>query len=163
MEYNLMEQYWLWLSAVPGMSPRRFYALLNACGDARAIWDDPSCAREAVDEKLCCALQAARNERFFYDVFARLEKAGITALPMISDQYPARLRSIVDAPPTLYVRGNPDLNDERLFAIVGTRAPSYDGKKAAKEFSQVLAQNGVTIVSGLARGVDTCALSLIHI
>ena len=36
MEYNLMEQYWLWLSAVPGMSPRRFYALLNASGDARA-------------------------------------------------------------------------------------------------------------------------------
>lgn len=51
MEYNLMEQYWLWLSAVPGMSPRRFYALLNACGDARALWDDPvvrpgRCGRE---------------------------------------------------------------------------------------------------------------------
>lgn len=157
MEYNLMEQYWLWLSAVPGMSPRRFYALLNACGDARALWDDPSCARDIVDEKFCASLQAARSERFFYDVFARLEKAGIAALPMISDRYPARLRSIVDAPPTLYVRGNPDLSDERMFAIVGTRAPSYDGKKAAKEFAQVLAQNGVTIVSGLARGVDTCA------
>lgn len=157
MEYNLMEQYWLWLSAIPGMSPRRFYALLNACGDARALWDDPSCAEKAADEKLLAAIRAARSEHFFYDVFARLEKAGITALPMISDRYPARLRSIVDAPPTLYVRGNPDLNDERLFAIVGTRAPSYDGKKAAREFSQVLAQNGVTIVSGLARGVDTCA------
>lgn len=157
MEYNLMEQYWLWLSAVPGMSPRRFYALLNACGDARALWDDPSCVKGIADEKLHAAILAARSERFFYDVFARLEKAGITALPMISDQYPARLRSIVDAPPTLYVRGNPDLNDERLFAIVGTRAPSYDGKKAAKEFSQVLAENGVAVVSGLARGIDTCA------
>lgn len=157
MEYTLTEQYWIWLSAVPGMTPRRFYALLSKVGDARAVWDTPDIARTLLDDKAYLSLLSARAESFFYRTFSTLEKNGIAAVTRISALYPERLSNIVDAPPTLYVKGNPDLNGERVLAVVGTRAPSYEGRKTATEFSKVFAQNGVTVVSGLARGIDTCA------
>ncbi|MBQ1257907.1 MAG: DNA-processing protein DprA, partial [Clostridia bacterium] len=82
---------------------------------------------------------------------------GITAIASSSSAYPARLLEIYDPPPTLYVRGNADLDFEKAFAVVGTRTPSFDGRKTASAFTETLSENGVTIISGLARGVDTIA------
>lgn len=159
MEYALTEQYWIWLSAAVHLSPRQFYALLTAAGDARAIWDDPKTVKGILDEKSYASLTAARNERTFFRVFALLEKSGIRAVTRINDLYPTRLATIVDAPPTLFIKGNPDLNPPKPFAIVGTRNASHEGRKTANEFSQALARQGVCVVSGLARGIDTCAHS----
>jgi len=79
------------------------------------------------------------------------------AIPRISEAYPASLHEIFDPPATLYVRGDADLSAERMFAIVGTRRATRDGKRAAREFARTLAGEGVSVVSGLARGVDTAA------
>ena len=102
-------------------------------------------------------LRAARDERYFYRLFDRLERGGIRAVSRLSEAYPPALTGIYDPPPTLYVRGDCPLYGERMVAIVGTRRCTRDGQRAAREFAMGLAQNGVTVVSGMARGIDSWA------
>ena len=158
MEYSAMEQYWIWLSSVEGIGPRRFYQLLSLFSDAREIWDnirDPKL--NILGAKTLSALKAARDEKYFYQLFGRLEMNGIRAVTRVSDDYPGRLTRTVDAPPTLYVKGEADLNNERMFAIVGSRRCTRDGQRAAREFAEKLSRENVTIVSGLAAGIDSAA------
>lgn len=158
MEYSVMEQYWIWLSSVDGIGPRRFYRLLSQYGDARAVWDNAGDAEMAfLGPKTLKSLRDARSEAYFFRLFANMERAGMRAVPRISEDYPQALGEIHDPPPTLYVRGEASLAAERMFAIVGSRRATRDGKRAAREFAAALARENVCVVSGLARGVDTCA------
>ena len=157
MTYELTDQYWIWLSAAVRLTPRQFYALIAAAGSARGVWDDPRVGKDILDEKAYAALVAARNERVFFRVFALLDKSDIRAVTRLSDMYPTRLTTIVDAPPTLFIKGDPNLDVPKPFAIVGTRNASYEGRKITSEFTQALVREGVCVVSGLARGIDTCA------
>ena len=162
MDYTAMEQYWIWLSSVEGIGPKRFYQLLSLYEDARSVWDalggvltppDMRFLGTATLEKL----RAARDERYFYRLFDRLERGGIRAVTRLSESYPAALPGIYDPPPTLYLRGACPLNGERMIAVVGSRRCTRDGQRAAREFGRGLAENGVTVVSGMARGIDSCA------
>ena len=161
MEYNDMEQYWIWLSSVEGIGPKRFYQLLSVFEDVRAVWDAlgggalPE-ALSMLDRRTLANLRAARDERFFYRLFALLERTGVTAVTRLSDGYPQPLTAIYDPPPTLYLRGSlPET--ERQVAIVGSRRSTRDGQRAAKEFAQGLAESGVAVISGMARGIDSWA------
>lgn len=158
MDIGAMEQYWVWLSSVDGIGPKRFYQLMSVYEDPRSVWDEAKTGKvEGLGPKTQARLKECCTSEYFYRLFETLERLEITPVTRISDNYSDLLSGIVDPPPTLYVRGNADLNLERPFAIVGTRAPSRDGKRASEEFSQRLALSGATVVSGLARGVDTCA------
>ncbi|HRC63402.1 MAG TPA: DNA-processing protein DprA, partial [Dehalococcoidia bacterium] len=83
--------------------------------------------------------------------------AGVDALAPDDPRYPSRLHEIADAPPLLYVKGSWIPDDEWSVAVVGTRRATAYGRQAATEFARGLAANRVTVVSGLARGVDTVA------
>jgi len=157
VEYELNDQYLIWLSGISGITARKFHMLLSNLGDARAIWQEPELAKPFLDEKTYKNLISARNEENFFRLFYMLEKDGITAIPFSSAHYPARLTDIYDPPAVLYVRGDTNLDFEKAFSVVGTRTPSFDGRKTASAFTQTLAENGVTVISGLARGVDTIA------
>lgn len=158
MEYSVMEQYWIWLTSVEGIGPRRCYQLLSLFSDPRDIWDNIGDSRlKFLGPKTLAALRRARDEKYFYQLFAKLENAGVRAVPRTSDDYPARLTRTVDAPPTLFVKGEADLNAERTFAIVGSRRCTRDGERAAREFAQQLAREDVTVISGLALGIDSAA------
>ena len=157
MEYSESERYWIWLSSLPGMSARRFYKILAVCGDAQAVFDRPGDFKNLFDDRLYEELVASKNAGGADKVVEEIEKAGVTAITRASEGYPESLMHIGDPPATLYVKGKRDLSPERPFAVVGTRRASYDGKKATAEFVKVLAENGVCVVSGLARGVDTFA------
>ena len=87
----------------------------------------------------------------------RLEQAGVTALAQVDPRYPSRLGEIDDAPPLLYLKGAWRAEDEWSVAVVGTRRATAYGRQAATELSKGLAATGVTVVSGLARGIDTIA------
>ena len=162
MNYTAMEQYWIWLSSVEGIGPRRFYRLLALYGDARAVWDalggsgapkDMSFLGDAVR----ASLRRARSEDYFYRLFDRMDKQGMRAVTRLSEDYPHRLSTICDPPPTLFIRGEGGVDDERMFAIVGSRRCSRDGQRAAREIAEGLARADVTVVSGMARGIDTFA------
>lgn len=152
-----MEQYWIWLSSVEGIGVKRFYQLLSLYEDARTVWDNVGREMAFLGEKALANLKNARTERYLYKLFAELEKKKITAVTRLSGGYPSRLTTTFDPPPTLYVRGVSDLNAERAFAVVGSRNCSRDGRRAAGEISAALAREGVAIVSGMARGIDTAA------
>ena len=152
-----MEQYWIWLSSVEGIGVKRFYQLMSLYEDARSVWDNVGPEMAFLGEKALTNLKNARTERYLYSLFMELEKKGIAAVTRLSGGYPSRLTTAFDPPPTLYVRGISDLNAERAIAVVGSRHASRDGRRAAAEISSALAREGVTIVSGMARGIDTAA------
>ena len=163
MEYTAMEQYWVWLTSVEGLGPKRFYQLLSLYEDARSVWDalggilTPPDIASTVGPVVMERLRAARDERYFYRLFDRLERGGIRAVSRLSEAYPPALTGIYDPPPTLYVRGDCPLDGERMLAVVGSRRCTRDGQRAAREFAKGLAENGVTVVSGMARGIDSWA------
>ena len=159
MELNTMEQYWVWLSSVEGIGARRFYQLLSIFEDARTVWDnvgDPEIKR-VLGPAATKKLKEARDERYFYTLFARMERAGMRAVTRVSEGYPSLLLDIYDPPATLYVMGEGSLDDEKMFSIVGSRRCTRDGQRAAREIAETLARNGVTVVSGMAHGIDTAA------
>lgn len=88
---------------------------------------------------------------------AAMEEFSIRLLLLEDAEYPVALRSIPDPPPYLFVRGKLEPRDEVAVAIVGTRVATDYGHSLARQFSYQLAQRGVSVVSGLARGVDTTA------
>lgn len=87
----------------------------------------------------------------------KLERAGVKAINWHHQMYPPRLRGIHDSPPILYLRGDVLQDDERSVAVVGTRKATSFGREAASAFARDLAGSGVTIVSGLARGIEAIA------
>jgi DNA processing protein len=82
-------------------------------------------------------------------------EAGLVSV--LDDGYPANLRMIHDHPPFLFVRGSLSPADDRAIAVVGTRKPSEEGVRAARRIAASLADRGITVVSGMAEGIDTAA------
>jgi len=159
MNYTAMEQYWIWLSSVEGVGVKRFYQLLSVFEDARSVWDNINAPelKSILGPKILASLKAARDERYFYTLFDALDRAECRAITRVSPDYPPLLAEIYDPPVTLYVRGDCPLDDERMFAIVGSRRCTRDGQRAAREIAAHLAREDVIVVSGMARGTDTCA------
>lgn len=86
-----------------------------------------------------------------------LEKHQANILTFWDDEYPYYLRKIYDPPVYLFIKGNIIEQDENAIAIVGTRHPTYYGRKITEQITSELIEQGITIVSGLARGIDTIA------
>jgi DNA processing protein len=90
-------------------------------------------------------------------IAAGLDKLAIRALTLLDEEYPAALREVADPPPVLFVRGTLEPRDHPAVALVGTRRASSYGISVADRLARDLARAGVTIVSGLAKGIDTVA------
>ena len=91
------------------------------------------------------------------DEIERARDAGIAIIPFTNPNYPARLRTIADPPPFLYVKGNILTADDKAVAIVGSRSASEYGRRVARDLARGLASLGFTVVSGMARGIDGSA------
>lgn len=144
---------------VDGIGPTRLRALLGHFGDAAAAWKaSPEALQESgLDRRSLNNLLMAR-ERFDLDAeLARLVSLGIQCLIWEDEAYPERLRQLDNAPPLLYVKGTLTPADDRSLAIVGTRRITPYGREVTGRITADLAQQGITIVSGLARGIDGIA------
>ena len=86
-----------------------------------------------------------------------IERIGVCIVPIGTDRYPARLAAIANPPPVLYCRGNPEVLDRPQLAIVGARAATRGGRERARAFARALAECGLVVTSGLARGIDAAA------
>ncbi len=152
-------RYWVGFSRVSGIGPARLRALLDYFGDLETAWHaDAFDLRQAgLDRRSLSNLQALRAE---VDLEAELEKlalAGVDALTWEDEAYPPNLRQVYNAPPVLYVRGRLEQRDEWAVAVVGTRRATVYGKEAARLLAAGLTRAGVTVVSGMAHGIDTIA------
>ena len=95
--------------------------------------------------------------QFSEEQFSKADKLGATILSISSNEYPEQLKQIYDAPIFLFVWGNIIHNDKYSLAIVGTRTPTNYGKQVCENFTKDFSKLGITIISGLAYGVDTIA------
>jgi DNA processing protein len=113
-----------------------------------------------IDKKIASnIIHNKEGERFADDQLRRVNRIGARIVTIWDSEYPELLRRIYDPPALLYVLGNFMTLDKSAVAIVGTRMPSAYGQLVAESFARDLAQLGLTIVSGLARGIDTLAHS----
>jgi DNA processing protein len=151
--------YWLAFNRVKGIGPARFGLLLGVFGSARAAWGVSQSAWRAagLDERTAASL-ARQHARIDPDAeVERLARLRVTALTLRDARYPALLREIVLPPPVLYLRGALAPADEWAVAMVGTRRASTYGRQVTERLAGELASQGITVVSGLARGIDTVA------
>ena len=152
-------RYWLAFNLARGIGPVKTRAVLDFFGDLEAAWRAPASEleRAGLDKRAVRGLLEARKTLDLDKAVDQLAKAGAHLLTWDDADYPSRLKEITDPPPVLYVRGELKPVDEFAVAIVGTRNATTYGKEVARQLASGLAQNQVTIISGLARGIDLIA------
>lgn len=150
--------HWIALHKAPGIGPKRFYRLLAAFGTARAAWEaEPDALAKVLGRKVAAGLVAFRRTCSPPAEGERVYKAGCRVLLARDPTYPALLRQTSDPPPVLYYKGEFQPSDRLAVAIVGSRRATPRGLNTARELAAELAAQGVTVVSGLARGIDSAA------
>lgn len=152
-----MQPYAHWLNSVQGVGSKTIDFLLEKKGTAKAVFETSvSELMELVGEKTAHNIQQnkGRNMEAEYD---KLTREGICFYPCYHPQYPKKLLEIPDRPFAIYVKGNlPDFS-KRSVAVVGARDCSGYGEYVAEKFTRELSQNGIQIISGMARGIDGIA------
>lgn len=154
MTYGEAQRYWIWLSSISGLGAKAFEKLMEEYGEPKYVWEQLVLARRILSPRAFERLKEARSDEYMESLFRRMEEEEIIAVTQLDDEYPDRLRTIDGAPHTLYVRGSLKLNDDKMFAIVGSRRTTQDGMRFTEKAAGDLAAAGVTIVSGLALGTD---------
>ena len=148
------------LNLLPRIGPIRVRKLLETFGDAAAILNAPKDRLMRIDgvgEETAGILQAWQDHADPAAELAEAAQRGIAVLTQDDADYPAPLRDIYDRPLLLYVWGKIEPRDRHAISIVGSRRATTYGTQATKKFSYQIAHAGFTIVSGLARGIDTAA------
>ena len=155
-------KYWLAFNRVRGIGRARFKLLENHFGSMEAAWaaSEAELRAAGLDRRAIRSVADGRRKIEPDAEAERLLKSGAQAYTWHDDAYPARLKEIYDLPPLIYVKGRLLPEDERSIAVVGTRNPSHYGRRVAEQLVYDISNAGVTIVSGLARGVDGIAHSV---
>lgn len=151
--------YWIAFTYVRGIGAVRFRGLLNNFGDMQSAWNASTTQlmEAGLSQKIIENFTQVRKQIDLDLICKNIEKAGISVLTWNDEVYPRRLKEIDQPPPVLYVKGDLTIQDEWAAAIVGTRRMTGYGRQVTEELVELLANHGVTVVSGLARGVDACA------
>lgn len=151
--------FWVGFNLVKGIGAVRLRALMAHFGSAEAAWAASAADLRAagLGPKVIEGLEKVRREVDLARVWSQIEKQNIHVLTWDDELYPSRLKEIEQPPPVLYVRGEWTAEDEFAVAIVGTRRVTPYGRQITEELAAFLAGNGITVVSGLARGVDAVA------
>jgi DNA processing protein len=151
--------YWVLLCSVAGVGPIRFQKLLQVCGDARSAWraSDLNLATAGLERRTIDDIKRLRKTTTPEQMLERLHKLGITPVTLADADYPENLKPVADPPPVLFSRGAVLPCDGLAVALVGTRRATAYGRAVAERLATGLANQGVTVVSGLAKGIDTVA------
>lgn len=148
------------LHSIEGLGPSRLKKLFDFFGSFQAIWNAKlsEFSQFKFPDKLIENLKIAKRDLDPADYWGRLQKNGIKIITIFDENYPSSLREITGAPMIIYYKGViDDLVLERCFGVVGTRKPTGYGRIVTEKLTKELVEAGLTIVSGLARGVDTIA------
>ncbi len=151
--------YWLALARVDGLGVRSAHKIIAHFGSPQAAY------MASLTELESCGLTAQMAQSVFAQAglrdaekeFEAATKAGCQLVTLASDDYPPLLREVSDAPLVLYVQGDAGLLSRHAVAMVGSRRPTAYGSSVAHRLASDLAQRGLVIVSGLARGIDSAS------
>ena len=152
-------QYWVALNRVPRLGTVRFGRLEAYFGQLENAWnaDLGQLKSAGIEGRAAREIISARSRVSPDDEMERLRQAGVMAINWHHPDYPARLKEISNPPPVLYYKGTLLAADERSVAVVGTRSPTTYGREAAANLTADLARCGITIISGMALGIDGIA------
>ena len=153
------ELHWLALRLIPGLGARKANHVVGQFRTPHAIFRASRSELEAAGLSGSAAQTIASGCTFddALDQQQKMLEAGATLLPCTDPAYPQRLKEIFDPPIVLFARGRIELLQSVMLGVVGTRRPTAYGTAAAERLSADLAQAGLTIASGMARGIDTSA------
>jgi DNA processing protein len=148
------------LSLTPGVGGILMKRLLDRFKTPEAVFQAPLnelLKIEGLGERVAKEIQRGPMEKRVERELSLLKKVGGSLITIQDESYPKRLKEIYDPPPLLYVRGELKEEDELAVAIVGSRKTTPYGRWATEKMSQELARQGITVVSGMARGIDSFA------
>jgi DNA processing protein len=151
--------YWVGFNRVRGIGPLRLRALLDTYGSIERAWHAPAeqLSHVGLDSRSVKNLLKTRSEIDLARELDRLQALGVQVLTWESPDYPRLLLETHAPPPVLYVKGELREHDAWAVAIVGTRRASTYGREVTRRLAGALARNGITVVSGMARGIDGVA------
>jgi len=153
--------YWVAFSRILGIGPVRFKLLLDYFHeDVAAAWkaDRKELAQAGLDAKTIDSFLKQRTTSKPQQELEKLERLRIRVLTLKDKDYPDLLKELINAPPVLYIAGTFKKEEDRFaLGIVGTRKVSSYGRQVTEQFARELAEGKVTVVSGLAHGIDTIA------
>lgn len=150
---------WVWFSLLKSIPPGKRWELLRCFSDPVNLWHASKEELQSTGIVNMCGIEEITGKKPREEAERHLENArrkGIAVVPHIDPQYPAQLKEIYNPPVILYVKGKL-AGDARCIAIVGSRKATDYGLDIAEKISCELSLRGVTVVSGMARGVDSRA------
>jgi DNA processing protein len=153
--------YYLGFNRVPGIGPARLDRIIAYCGSLEAAWNASAAelAAAGIDSRSIESLAQARRALDLEAEYERVRAAGVRLISRDDPEYPALLAQTANPPFLLYVRGTLTELDRWSVAVVGTRQASAYGKEVTRKLVSGLVAAGITIVSGLALGIDAVAHS----
>lgn len=153
------KKYWIGFNLIKGIGAVRLQGLIAYFGGLESAWGakPAELAEAGMGAKVIERILLARETVSLDKVWENIESQGIKILTWSDEAYPARLKEIDQPPPVLYIRGEYLPDDLFAVAIVGTRKVTPYGRQVTEEVASFLAANGITVISGLARGVDAIA------
>ncbi len=154
------KKYWIWLSSIEGVGAKSFYNLIAHFGDAETVWDNAKSGIQGVEgvgSSVAAKISQCRDESYIEKHFEMLYKKDIKTVCRIDQEYPMLLDAIEYPPAVLFYKGEIKPIEDKAIAMVGTRHCTRYGESAAKHIAEGLAQNGISVVSGMARGIDSAS------
>lgn len=150
---------WLALKLTPGLGPTKSRKLVEHFGSPEGVFRASLTELESTGIQALSAqsLATGKSAELAREEMARAAESGVTVISIDDPSYPPRLKEIYDPPLVLYVRGDLDVLTKPGIAMVGTRHPTPYGSGMAERLATDLAAQGLVIVSGMARGVDTAS------
>ena len=153
------QKYWVAFHQVSGIGPVSFSKLESHFGEMSKAWDASTTEIGAAGlfAKMVKKIDQFRNDHEPDEIAGKLSELGISAVHLRHPDYPQQLLETAAAPSVIYTKGDVSLNSEPMVAVVGSRDATPYGLEMTRRLSYDLASAGVTVVSGLARGIDAAA------
>lgn len=148
------------LSLIPGIGPSRFYQLVSAFSSISEVLmasETTLATLPGFGAEISRRIRDGQNRQNAQKIVDEIEKLGWRYYLYDDSDYPSPLKEIPDRPPYLFYLGEYRETDNLAIAIVGSRSTSEEGRLFAENLAGTLAENGVTVISGMARGTDTSA------
>ena len=153
-------RYWIWFSLIPNLGVKRKQKLLEVYGTPERIYKankEELLKVNDIGEKLANNIVNSRIEKIIEKHIKYMSENNIDIISKDEENYPHNLKEIYDPPISLYIKGNKEILKGNNIGIIGCRECTEYGERASKYFSYHLAKEGISIVSGLAKGIDSYA------
>lgn len=151
-------KYWVWFSLIENLGSRKKQELLKKYNNPQRIYNlkkEDIVKIPGFSEKRAEMILDKKKRDELNDYLQKMKKENVDIITIEDDEYPRILKNIYDYPISLYIKGNKKILNNKSIGIVGCRMASEYGIKAAQYFAYKLAQKGINIISGLAKGIDS--------